>query len=89
MISARRGPLAARYRDPLPTYPIEGAIEVERPNVVRHLQPVVATEYPDFVLVVVEHRGVRAAPRRNICGRGRHARPEACWDVEDVDAVAG
>jgi len=85
MISARRGSLAPRYHDLLPTQPIERTADVERPDVVQRLQPVSATENPDFVLV--EHRGVRAARRGNVRGHEGRMRPAASWDVEDVDAV--
>ena len=85
MISARRGPLAPRYRDLVPTHPIERTADVERPDVVQRLQPVSAAKHPDFVLV--EHRGVRAARRGNVRARERRARPAARRDVEDVHAI--
>jgi len=83
MISARRGQPAPRYRDLLSTYPIERATEVERPDVVRTSSLFPPPEY----FVLVEHHGVRAAWRQDVCGRERHARSAARRDIEDVDAV--
>ena len=85
MVSTRRGSLAPQNRDLLPMHPIERTADVERPDVVQRLQPVSAAEHPDFVLV--EDGGVRAARRGNVHGRECWARPAACRDVEDEDAV--
>jgi hypothetical protein len=46
------GRFAPRDRHLLPLHPIQRAANVQRPDVVvQHLQPVSATEHPEFVLV--------------------------------------
>ena len=58
---ARRGSLATRYRDVLPTHPIERIADVERLDIIQGLQPVSAAEYPDVCrgrsLVSARHGG--------------------------------
>jgi hypothetical protein len=51
MIAARGRPLAPIDDDLFPLHPIERAASLESPDVVQRLQPISATEHPDFVLV--------------------------------------
>ena len=85
VVAARGRPLASRDGDLLPAHPVEGAADVERPDVVQRLQPVPAAENPDLVLV--QHRRVRAPRRRHVPARERRARPAPRGDVEDEYAV--
>ena len=51
MIPARGRPLAPRNRYLFPLHPIQRAADVQSPDVIQRLQPISATEHPDFVLV--------------------------------------
>ena len=51
MIAPRGRPLAPIDDDLFPLHPIERAARLESPDVVQRLQPIAATEHPDFVLV--------------------------------------
>lgn len=51
MIAARGRPFAPIDDDLFPLHPIERAAGLESPDIVQRLQPISATEHPDFVLV--------------------------------------
>jgi len=75
VVATQGQPLASRDGDLLPAHPVEGATDVECPDIVQRLRPVPAAEDPDLVLV-------RHSPARE-----RRARPALRGDVEDECTV--
>ena len=65
VITVYGGPPAARNRDLFSANRVERrATELQRPDIVEHLQAVPSVEYPDLDLV--QHNGMRASRRRNL-----------------------
>ena len=85
MIAARGGPFAPIDDELFPLDPIERTTDVESPDVVQRLQPISATEHPNFVLV--QHGRVRTSWRGDLSPGDGRARPAPCGYVEDVHAV--